>query len=53
MRIFSAEYCLRIARPMSLIALAAHVFCVYDFCLIFIPLRVIRMNQKLPLIQYR
>ncbi|MAF49951.1 MAG: indolepyruvate ferredoxin oxidoreductase [Rhodospirillaceae bacterium] len=37
-RIFSsAEYCLRVARRMSLIALAAPVCRVCDFCLIFVP----------------
>jgi len=39
MRIFSsAEYCLRVARRISLIALAVPVCLVCDFCLIFIPL---------------
>ena len=38
MRIFSsAEYCLRVARRMSLIALVAPVCRVCDFCLIFVP----------------
>ena len=38
MRIFSsAAYCLRVARRMSLIALAAPVWRVCDFCLIFVP----------------
>jgi hypothetical protein len=36
-----------------LIALAAPVCLVCDFCLIFIPLRVITMNQKSSLMQYR
>ncbi len=43
----------RIARRMSLIALAAPVCRVCDFYLIFIPLRVITMNQKPSLMQYR
>ena len=34
---FSAEYCLRVARRMSLIARAAPVFLVSDFCLISVP----------------
>ncbi len=42
-----------VARRMSLIALAAPVCLVCDFCLIFIPLRVIAMNQKYSLMQYR
>jgi len=38
MRIFSsAEYCFRVARRMSLIALAAPVWRVCDFYLIFVP----------------
>jgi len=38
MRIFSsAKYCFRIARRMSLIALAAPVCRVFDFWLIFVP----------------
>ena len=49
----SVEYYLRVARRMSLITLAAPVCRVCDFCLIFIPLRVITMNQKLSLMQYR
>jgi len=37
MRIFSsAEYCLRVARRMSLVALAAPVWRVCNFCLIFV-----------------
>ena len=38
---------------LSLIAFAAPVCRVCDFCLIFIPLRVITMNQKSSLMQYR
>src|SRR5687768_12888175 len=40
MRIFSsAEYCLRVARRMSLIICSAGAFPVPDFCLIFAPLK--------------
>ena len=49
----SAEYCLRVALRMSLIAFAAPVCLVCDFCFIFIPLTVITMNQKSSLRQSR
>src|SRR5690606_27504753 len=40
MRIFSsAEYCLRVARRMSLMTCSAGAFPVPDFCLIFAPLK--------------
>ena len=42
-----------IARRISLIALVPPVCRVCDFCFIFIPLRVITMNQKSFLMQYR
>ena len=49
MRIFSsAEYCLRVARRMSLIALAAPVWRVSDFCLIFVPFGHYDETETLP-----
>ena len=49
MRIFSsAEYCLRVALRMSLIALAAPVWRVCDFCLIFVPFGHYDEPQILP-----
>ena len=49
MRIFSsAEYCFRVARRMSLIALAAPVWRVCDFCLIFVPFAHYDEPETLP-----
>jgi hypothetical protein len=51
MRMFSsAEYCLRVARRMSLTTFSTGSFAELDCCLIFVPLNV-TMSQKLSLLQ--
>jgi len=49
MRILSsAEYCLRVARRMSLMSFSAGAFRVSDFCLIFAPLKGYDEPEILP-----